>query len=66
MLELVAPVDHKYEEPLLEVRVTLPPWQKVVGPPDVIVGVDGKEFTVTTVEDEEALVQPLALVTCTV
>jgi hypothetical protein len=41
MLELVAPVDHKYEEPLLEVKVTFPPWQKVVGPSGVIVGADG-------------------------
>jgi hypothetical protein len=63
---MVAPVDHKYDEPELEVRVTLPPWQKVVGPPDVIVGTAGKAFTLTLVADEEALVQPLALVTCTV
>ena len=35
--------------PELEVRVTLPPAQKVVGPPAVIVGVGGRVFTVTDV-----------------
>jgi hypothetical protein len=30
----------------LEVKVTLPPAQIVVGPPGVIVGVAGVEFTV--------------------
>ena len=35
--------------PGLEVKVTLPPAQKVVGPPAVIVGVGGRELTVTDV-----------------
>jgi hypothetical protein len=52
----VAPVDHKYEELALEVNVTLPPAQKVVGfPPALIVGVAGKAFTVTTVAADIAL-----------
>ena len=52
--------------PALEVKVTLPPAQKVKGPPAEIVGVAGKAFTVTTVAAEEALWHPAALVTLTV
>jgi len=52
--------------PALEVNVTLPPAQKVKGPPAVIVGVAGKAFTVTTVAADDALWQPDALVTWTV
>jgi hypothetical protein len=47
MLDVVAPVDHKYVVPALEVKVTLPPAQNVVGPPAVIVGVAGNALTVT-------------------
>ena len=43
---------------LLEVKVTEPPAQKVVGPPGVIVGVGKDEFTVTTVGKEVREVQP--------
>jgi hypothetical protein len=50
---------------LLEVNVTLPPAQKVVGPPAVAVGVLGNGFTVTTVGAEVAE-QPFPSVTCTV
>ena len=50
---------------LLEVSVTLPPVQKVVGPPGVIVGVAGIGLTVTTTAAEAALVQPV-VVTLTV
>jgi hypothetical protein len=49
-----------------EVKITLPPVQKFVGPPAVITGVDGKEFTVTVVATDEALWQPLAFATFTV
>ena len=63
ILDVVAPVDHKYVVPALEVSVTLPPAQKVSGPPADIVGVAGKAFTVTTVAVDEALWQPEALVT---
>jgi hypothetical protein len=52
---VVAPVDHKYVVPALDVNVTLPPSQKVVGPPAVIVGADGNAFTVTTVAAEAGL-----------
>ena len=43
---VVAPFDHKYEVAELDVKVTLPPLQKVVLPATVMVGV-GAEFTVT-------------------
>jgi hypothetical protein len=43
---------------LLDVRVTLPPAQKVVGPPAVIVGVAGLAFTVTVMVLEAAEGQP--------
>ena len=49
---------HWLPEALLEVRVTLPPAQKVVGPPGVIVGVAGIGLTVTDVWAEAALLQP--------
>ena len=42
----------------LDVRVTLPPLQKVVGPPGVMVGVGGMGFTVTTVGVETVEVHP--------
>ena len=51
---------------MLEVKVTVPPVQKVVAPPAVITGVDGKGFTVTIVATDEALWQPLAFATFTV
>jgi hypothetical protein len=47
MAFVVAPVDHVFPLGADEVRVTLPPEQKVVGPPGVIVGVAGIGFTVT-------------------
>ena len=46
---------------LLDVSVTLPPVQKVVGPPGVIVGVAGIELAVTVVAADAALAQPLAV-----
>jgi hypothetical protein len=51
----VAPVDHKYEDPALDVSVTLPPVQNVKGPPAVIVGVAGNVLTVTKVAAEAVL-----------
>jgi hypothetical protein len=65
ILAVVAPVDHKYVDPGLEVRVTLPPVQKVNGPPAVIVGVAGIELTITDVGADMAEVQPAAFVTWT-
>jgi xanthosine utilization system XapX-like protein len=50
---------------LLDVRVTLPPVQNVVGPLGVIVGVAGIGLTVTVVIAEAALEHPL-VVTMTV
>ena len=47
----------------LDVSVTLPPVQNVVGPPGVIVGVAGVGFTVTVVAADAALLQPLAVET---
>ena len=60
---VVAPFDQRYDPPLDAVSVTLPPAQKVVGPPAVIVGV-GFGLTVTTVAAEVPL-QPFASVTVT-
>jgi hypothetical protein len=66
MLRVVAPVDHRYAELTLDVRVTLPPAQNVVAPEAVIVGVAGIGLTVTVVASEAVLRQPNELVTCTV
>ena len=60
----MAPVDHNQDVPALAVNVTLPPLQKVVGPPAEMVAV-GFEFTVTAVTVEVAK-HPAALVTVTV
>ena len=46
----------------LEVSTTLPPWQNVVAPPAVIVGLAGNAFTVTVVANDAAELHPLALV----
>ena len=51
---VVAPLLHEYEVDALDVSVTLPPEQNVVGPPAVMVGVAGAEFTVTVVVVEVA------------
>ena len=61
---VVAPVLHTLPVLLLLVSVTLPPGQKVNGPPAVIVGRGGLGFTVTVVP---ALVElhPLPFVTVT-
>jgi hypothetical protein len=48
---------------LLEVSVTLPPAQKVVGPLGVIVGVAGAGVTVTAVDADGALGQPFVVTT---
>ena len=50
---------------LLDVSVTLPPGQKVVGPPAEIVGVAGIGLTVKVMGADAALVQP-AVVTVSV
>ena len=65
MLAPVAAVGfQRYCEPGLDVNVTDPPWQKVVGPAGVIVA-DGNAFTSTFVAEEVAE-QPAALVIVTV
>jgi len=51
---LVAPFDHKYELPALDVSVTLLPPQNIVGPPAVIVG--GSEQTMMVNEPPAMLV----------
>jgi hypothetical protein len=58
---VVSPVDQRLPVVDDEVKVTLPPVQKVVGPPAVIVGVAGMGFTVTVVPADGADVQPLAV-----
>ena len=50
---------------MLDVNSTLPPVQNVVGPPAVIVGVDGFGFTVTLVGADVAE-HPFPSVTLTV
>ena len=55
MLDVVAPFDHKYVVPALDVSVTEPPAQNVVGPEAVIVGAAGSALTVTTVAADTAL-----------
>ena len=52
------PGDQMLSVALLEVKVTLPPEQKLVGPPAVIVGVVGAGFTVTLIVLEAAEAQP--------
>jgi hypothetical protein len=61
---VVALLLHSHEEPAEAVKVTLPPWQKVVGPPGVMVAV-GRGLTVTTV-GVEVPEQPPETVTLTV
>ena len=38
---VVAPLDHKWDVPADDVNVTVPPEQKVIGPPAVTVGAAG-------------------------
>ena len=64
MLWVVAPVLQVLPVALLLVKITLPPAQKVRGPPALIVGAVGFGFTVTVMPALVAL-QPLALVTVT-
>jgi hypothetical protein len=64
MLCEVSPVLHRYDEPGLDVNVTLPPAQNVVGPLAVMLGV-GSGFTVTAVAALVPL-QPPATVVVTV
>ena len=61
---VVAPFDQRFPVADDEVKVTLPPWQKVVAPEAVIVGVTGNALTVITVGAEAAELQvPLFTVT---
>jgi len=66
MLLVVAPLDHRYEEPTDEVSVTLPPAQRVVEPVAVTVGVAGNGLIASVVGSEAELRHPRLLVTCTV
>ena len=50
----VAPFDQRFPVVDEDVKVTLPPWQKVVAPDAVIVGVTGSALTVITVGTDEA------------
>jgi hypothetical protein len=56
-----APSYHWFPLALLDVSVTLPPVQNVVGPPALTVGVAGVGVTVTVVDVEAALGQPLVV-----
>ena len=46
-----------------ELKVTVPPVQKVVAPPAVITGVAGITFTVTAVPADAGEVQPVVVTT---
>ena len=48
---------HWFPVALLDVSVTLPPWQNVVAPFGVIVGVGGVGLTITAVASEGELLQ---------
>jgi hypothetical protein len=63
MDDVVAPVDQVFPVVAEEVKVTEPPAQKVVGPPAVMVGTTGSEFTVTLVAAEVAEHAPFETVT---
>ena len=58
----VSPVDQELPVAELEVKVTEPPEQKVVGPLAEIVGVEGVGLIVTVVAFEAAEVHPLDVV----
>lgn len=60
IVEVVSPVDHKYENPTGAVNVIFPPLQKAVGPDGVIEGEEGSGFE-TTDTSEEGTLQPFAL-----
>ena len=60
MEPVVSEVDHTLLEDELEVRITLPPSQNVVGPPAKMVGTGGLLFTVTTV-GAETLEHPIKI-----
>jgi hypothetical protein len=54
---LTAPVLQKYELPVLAVRITESPWQKMVAP-DALIVAAGNAFTVTTVAADVAVPPP--------
>ena len=54
---VVAPFDQRFPVADDEVKVTLPPWQNVVAPEAVIVGVAGNALTVTVVAADAAELQ---------
>ena len=49
MVSVVAELDQTLPAACEDVKTTDPPSQNVVAPPALIVGADGKAFTVTTV-----------------
>ena len=63
---VVAPFDHRYVVPILEVRVWLLPEHIPTVPDGVIAGLDGNGLTVTTVVPDHTLRHPAAFVTRTV
>jgi len=59
----VAPFDHAFPVVAEDVKTTVPPEQKVVGPLALMVGVAGNRLTVTTVGVDVAIQLPLDDVT---
>lgn len=60
---MVALLDQLFPVVLLEVRVTLPPWQKDKGPLALIVGAEIEVETVTVIEADVAVVPDLVTLT---
>lgn len=58
---VLEPLDHTFPVVDDEVKMTLPPAQKLKGPLVVMLGVGGIGFTVTTVPVEFPDVQPAAV-----
>jgi hypothetical protein len=59
IVEVVSPVDHKYEKPAGAAKVRFPPSQKVVGPDGVIKGEAGSGLE-TTDTSADGTLQPFA------
>lgn len=59
---VVAPLDQRFPVADDDVKTTLPPVQKVVGPPAVIVGVAGAGVTVIVLAVDGFEVQPFTVV----
>lgn len=60
---VVAPLDHKLPVPEEEVKITLDPEHKVVGPFELIIGVAGNGFTTIFNKEEFSRHPPMFILT---